>query len=177
MRPPGPADKRFASLYLFAACRPGTDEAFALALPQATTEAMNVFLAGFARQLEPGTHAVLLLDQAGAIVAMFVCLKFFADWAQPAVWGTTTDMGGRNAATLFALVNTSGSVAGFVAGPVMGGTIDFFGRGSTDNSAGWTALFVGIGFVYLASALSWLFVDCTQSIDPADQAAPAAAGR
>lgn len=65
MRPPGPADKRFASLYLFAACRPGTDEAFALALPQATTEAMNVFLAGFARQLEPGTHAVLLLDQAG----------------------------------------------------------------------------------------------------------------
>ncbi|MGQ0634293.1 MAG: MFS transporter [Planctomycetaceae bacterium] len=119
----------------------------------------------------------LLLDEAGAIVAMFVCLKFFADWAQPAVWGTTTDMGGRNAATLFALVNTSGSVAGFVAGPVMGGTIDFFGRGSTDNSAGWTALFVGIGFVYLASALSWLFVDCTQSIDPADQAAPAAAGR
>ena len=65
VRPPGLADKRFESLYLFAACRPGTDEAFALALPRATTEAMHIFLADFARQLAPATHAVLLLDQAG----------------------------------------------------------------------------------------------------------------
>jgi hypothetical protein len=65
VRPPGPADKRFTSLYLFAACRPGTDQAFALALPEATTVAMGLFLAGFAGQLEPGTHAVLILDQAG----------------------------------------------------------------------------------------------------------------
>jgi hypothetical protein len=39
-------DQRFESLYLFAACRPGTDETFA-------------------RQLAPGVHAVLVLDQAG----------------------------------------------------------------------------------------------------------------
>jgi putative transposase len=65
VRPPGPADKRFESLYLFAACRPGTDQAFALALPEATTKAMNIFLAGFGQQLPLGTHAVLILDQAG----------------------------------------------------------------------------------------------------------------
>ena len=65
MRPPGLADKRFESLYLFAACRPGTDQAFALALPEATTASMAVFLEHFARQLEPGVHAVLLLDRAG----------------------------------------------------------------------------------------------------------------
>ena len=65
MRPPGPADRRFASLYLFAACRPGTDQAFALALPEATTKTMNLFLDGFARQLEPGIHAALILDRAG----------------------------------------------------------------------------------------------------------------
>jgi transposase len=65
VRPPGLADKRFESLYLFAACRPGTDQAFALALPQATTASMAVFLEHFARQLEPGAHAVLILDQAG----------------------------------------------------------------------------------------------------------------
>jgi transposase len=65
MRPPGRADQRFASLYLFAACRPGTDAAFALALPEATTTTMSLFLAAFAAQLEPGTHAVLILDQAG----------------------------------------------------------------------------------------------------------------
>jgi transposase len=65
VRPSGPADKRFASLYLFAACRPGTDQAWALALPEATTRTMNIFLASFATQLDPGTHAVLILDQAG----------------------------------------------------------------------------------------------------------------
>ena len=65
MRPPGLADKRFASPCLFAACRPGTDQAFALALPEATTAAMGLFLAAFAEQLEPGTHAVLVLDRAG----------------------------------------------------------------------------------------------------------------
>ena len=65
VRPPGLADKRFESLYLFAACRPGTDQAFALALPEATTATMNLFLASFAAQLEPGAHAVLILDQAG----------------------------------------------------------------------------------------------------------------
>ena len=65
MRPPGLADKRFASLYLFAACRPGSDQAFALALPEATLATMDLFLAAFARQLAPGAHAVLILDQAG----------------------------------------------------------------------------------------------------------------
>jgi transposase len=65
VRPPGIADQRYDSVYLFATCRPGTDEAFALALPRATTEAMAVFLAAFAQQLAPGAHAVLLLDRAG----------------------------------------------------------------------------------------------------------------
>ena len=65
MRPPGLTDKRFTSLYLFAACRPGTDQAFALALPEATLATMSLFLAAFAQQLEPGAHAVLILDQAG----------------------------------------------------------------------------------------------------------------
>ena len=65
VRPPGLADQRFDSLYLFAACRPGTDEAFALALPEATTASMSVFLAHFAQELGPGVHAALILDRAG----------------------------------------------------------------------------------------------------------------
>ena len=69
VRPPGLADKRFASLFLFAACRPGTDEAFALALPEATAASMAVFLERFARTLEPGAHAALILDRAGWHVA------------------------------------------------------------------------------------------------------------
>jgi transposase len=65
IRPLGLADKRFQSLYLFAACRPGTNQAFALALPDANTKTIGLFLEAFAQQLEPGIHAVLVLDQAG----------------------------------------------------------------------------------------------------------------
>src|SRR5438445_293646 len=52
-RPPGLCDKRFDSTYLFGAVRAGSDDAFALVLPEATTETMNLFLAGFAHQLAP----------------------------------------------------------------------------------------------------------------------------
>ena len=65
MRPSGVVDQRFESLYLFAACRPSTDETFALALPRVNADAMDVFLEHFSRQLEPGVHAVLVLGQAG----------------------------------------------------------------------------------------------------------------
>ncbi|MSR57233.1 MAG: MFS transporter [Planctomycetaceae bacterium] len=114
-------------------------------------------------------YTSLLFENSTAIVVCFFCLKFFADWAQPTCWGAATDMGGRNSASLFALVNTSGSLAGFAAGPAMGYTIQWFGRefgtGEPNDPAGWTALLVGIGIVYVLSALSWLFIDCTQTID------------
>ena len=69
VRPPGLADERFAGLSLFAACRPGTGEALALALPEATAASMAVFLERFARTLEPGAHAASILDRAGWHVA------------------------------------------------------------------------------------------------------------
>src|SRR5215218_6972827 len=65
VRPPGLVDQRYKSLYLFAACRPGTGEAFALGLPRADAGTMRVFLEHFSRQLAPDVHAVLILDQAG----------------------------------------------------------------------------------------------------------------
>jgi hypothetical protein len=58
-------DQRYKSLSLFAACRPGTEDAFALALPRADASTMGVFLEHFSRQLAPDVHAVLVLDQAG----------------------------------------------------------------------------------------------------------------
>src|SRR5262249_61225895 len=96
-------------------------------------------------------------------------LKSLAAWGQATGWAAATRMGGRGAGSLFAIGNTSGSLAGFVSGPVMGKTIQFFGKVPGDSTAtspaGWTALFVMIGIVYIASALSWLFIDCTKSID------------
>jgi hypothetical protein len=64
-RPPGIADKRFASAYIFAAVRPATGEDFALVLPWVSSAAMSRFLADFAQTLPEDTHAVMVLDQAG----------------------------------------------------------------------------------------------------------------
>ena len=65
LRPRAPRDRRFASTWLFAAARPGTDQAFALVLPQANTAAMQIFLDSFAATLARGVHVVLVLDRAG----------------------------------------------------------------------------------------------------------------
>jgi len=64
--------------------------------------------------------ASLGFDSAVAIVLVFAVVKFFSDWSQPTVWGTVTDIAGRNSASVFAAINTVGSVAAFVAGPTMG---------------------------------------------------------
>jgi hypothetical protein len=46
VRPAGVVDQRFESLYLFAACRPGTDETFALALLGTIQTALTDDLSG-----------------------------------------------------------------------------------------------------------------------------------
>jgi transposase len=45
--------------------RPGTDDAFALILPEATAETMRVFLEEFAKTIPHDAHVAMLLDQAG----------------------------------------------------------------------------------------------------------------
>ena len=64
-RPPGICDKRFTFAYIFAAVEPGTDNAFALVMPYVNTEAMQIFLDGFAEEIAKDEHVALVLDQAG----------------------------------------------------------------------------------------------------------------
>jgi hypothetical protein len=68
-RPVGVIDHRYASAWLHAAVRPGTDEAFALVMPEVSAAAMQAFLDGFAATLPEGVHAALLLDGAGWHIA------------------------------------------------------------------------------------------------------------
>lgn len=113
----------------------------------------------------------LTFDSALAVVLTFAVLKFFADWAQPTCWATVTDIGGRSAASVFAIINTSGSIGGIVSGPIMGRMLLYFSGSSTEpTDAGWTALFISLAIIYLASAVSWLFVDCTCPIDRSEKA-------
>ncbi len=64
-RPVAPTDKRFKSVYVYGAVRPGTDDAFGLVLPHADTAMMSLFLDAFSASLAPKVHAVLVMDKAG----------------------------------------------------------------------------------------------------------------
>jgi transposase len=64
-RPAAPQDQRTRSTYLFGAICPAQGKAAGLVLPSCTTTAMSLHLAEISRMVEPGAHAVVLLDQAG----------------------------------------------------------------------------------------------------------------
>lgn len=89
---------------------------------------------------------------------MFILLacKFFGDWSLPTQWGTITDISGRAAGTVFAVVNTVGGVAAFLGSPVMAFVKEHFG---------WEGLFYFIAAIYFIAASCWLFIDCTKRLD------------
>jgi len=64
-RPRAPKDCRYAWAYLFGAICPARATGAALVMPYANTEAMTLHLAEIARTVEPGAHALLILDGAG----------------------------------------------------------------------------------------------------------------
>jgi transposase len=64
-RPTAPHDQRTRSAYLFGAICPARGAAAGLVLPRCNTAAMVLHLAEISQTVEPGAHAVLLLDQAG----------------------------------------------------------------------------------------------------------------
>jgi len=64
-RPSAPQDQRTASTYIFGAICPALGTGAGLILPVCNTEAMELHLAEISKTVTPGSHAVLLLDQAG----------------------------------------------------------------------------------------------------------------
>ena len=64
-RPRAPHDQRTKWTYIFGAICPAKGKGAGLILPFCNTHAMNLHLAEISVAVAPGTHAVLLLDQAG----------------------------------------------------------------------------------------------------------------
>ena len=64
-RPPGLLDQRYVNAYIYAAIEPGTDNAFALILPDANGVGMQAFLETFARTIGDDEHVAVVLDRAG----------------------------------------------------------------------------------------------------------------
>jgi hypothetical protein len=64
-RPRAPHDQRTKWAYIFGAICPQLGKGAALVMPFADTEAMQAHLAEISAAVDPGAHAVLILDQAG----------------------------------------------------------------------------------------------------------------
>jgi transposase len=64
-RPSAPKDQRTQSTYIFGAICPAEGKGAGLVLPRCTSEGMNLHLEEISQAVAPGSHAVLLLDQAG----------------------------------------------------------------------------------------------------------------
>ncbi len=98
--------------------------------------------------------AVQVPDGRLAMVVLLAA-RVFSDWSLPTQWGTITDIGGPASGTVFGLVNTVGAAGGFVAGPVLGYLKQYHG---------WEGLFLGVAFMCLVAAVSWLFINCTRRL-------------
>jgi len=101
---------------------------------------------------------------------LLLVTKFFSDWSQPTVWGASTDMGGRYSATVFSIINTAGGVGGIVT-PIVGGyLLDHYATqsdvaGKLTNIVHYEPVFIMVGIMYALSAVCWLFINCTNSLD------------
>lgn len=62
---PGQRDDGFASVWRFGAVCPERDTGAALVLPEASTQAMNLFLRDLSQAVAPDVHALVVLDKAG----------------------------------------------------------------------------------------------------------------
>ena len=127
---------------------------------------------GFVGKLIGCGLLLMVSRQETALAAILVLMfaKFFGDWSQPTVWGTCTDLGGRFSATVFSIINTSGTIGGMVMPLVFGQLLDWFTR--TEQVAdklvkitSWDPLFYLLAGMYLASGLCWLMVDCTKPLE------------
>lgn len=116
---------------------------------------------------------------SAAICLMFA--KFFSDWSQPTTWGTCTDLGGRFSATVFSIVNTSGTAGGAIMPVIFGGVLDWFESSQTVNGSvitetNWGPLFALLAGMYFLSGACWLMVDCTKPLQDRSEDTQAVAG-
>jgi sugar phosphate permease len=132
---------------------------------------------GFSGKLVACVMMFVAIQQVSGIAAA-LCLfivKFFSDWTQPTVWGTCTDMGGRYSATVFSIINTSGSV-GMIATPLLLGVIlDMYTTtemidGNEKLITNYSPMFAIVAAMYLISACCWMFINCTRSLDRVEPA-------
>jgi len=115
-------------------------------------------------------------DPAAISIGLFF-VKFFSDWTQPTVWGTSTDLGREYTGSVFSIINCSGSVGGVVFPIIFAFIITatksagMFSEHNPDF-ADFTPIFVFVACCYIVCSLCWFMIDCTKPIVPDDGQQP-----
>ncbi len=114
--------------------------------------------------------AVAYSDPRVVAIGLMVA-RFFADWNQPTVWGTCTDIGGRYSATVFGMNNMTGNLGAFTTPFAVGILLDYFSKiemidGEAIRQTDYTPAFILCGSMMITAAIGWLMIDCTQKIVP-----------
>jgi len=79
----------------------------------------------------------------------------FSGAANPAAWAATMDVAGKNTAVVMGMMNMSGTIGGFTISVLLGYMI-----GDIKETGGdWNNVVYLVTAIYLAAAVSWLFVD------------------
>jgi ACS family glucarate transporter-like MFS transporter len=127
---------------------------------------------GFTGKFIAAGMMLVAINQENGYMAAggFFVVKFFTDWSQPTVWGTCTDMGGRCSASVFSLINTAGGIGGITMTLFAGVFLDYFTTemivdGASKLVTNYDPLCMVVAGMYLLSALSWFFIDCTNRLD------------
>lgn len=97
--------------------------------------------------------------------------RFFSDWAQPTVWGTCTDLGGKYSATVFGFGNMLGNFGAFLTPFVIGPLLDHNSKmtlvnGVMERQTNFVPAFVMCGGMMLVAAFCWLLIDSSRPIVP-----------
>lgn len=119
---------------------------------------------------------LLLLSAVGSSDPVQVGLglmlaRFFSDWAQPTVWGTCTDLGGKYSATVFGFGNMLGNFGAFLTPFVIGPLLDHYStmmlvNGEMQRQTNFVPAFVMCGGMMLVAAFCWLLIDSSRPIVP-----------
>lgn len=94
-------------------------------------------------------------ENADQFVLLMSLGAVFSGAANPAAWAATMDVAGRNTAVVMGMMNMAGTIGGFTMPILLGYMI-----GDIRESGGdWNNIVYLVAAIYLAAAVSWLFVN------------------
>jgi MFS transporter, ACS family, glucarate transporter len=110
---------------------------------------------------------LLLVNEAWQAVVLLCLVFLINDLAVPVIWAAATDISGRFAGSVSAIVNTAGCIGAFLS-PALIGNLLHTTQGQVLPDQLWVFIFTGLACAWVISGLAWLFIDASRMIFPAE---------